>query len=180
MSKKIVVISSSLRQISNSDILADEFIKGALEAGNYAEKISLRGKTIGFCKGCLACQTTQKCVIDDDVAEIAEKVKSADTVVFATPVYYYGLSGQLKTLLDRLNPLYSSDYSFRDIYLIGTAADSEKTALTGSITGLDGWITCFTKAKLSGVVYGVGVNECGEIRENKEVMKTAFEMGKRA
>lgn len=114
MSKNVLVISSSLRKGSNSEMLADEFLKGAKEAGHNAEKLSLAGKTINFCIGCLSCQKTHKCVIDDDSREITEKMLNADVIVFATPVYYYSVCGQLKTLLDRANPLYPSDYKFRD------------------------------------------------------------------
>ena len=123
MSKKVLIITSSLRAHSNSDELAQAFARGAKEAGNTVETVSLRGKTIRFCKGCLACQETQRCIIQDNAVEIAEKVKQANVLVFATPVYYYGMAGQLKTLLDRCNPLFSSDYAFRDIYLLATAAD---------------------------------------------------------
>lgn len=84
--KKVVIISASLRKTSNSDILAKEFEKGAKTAGNEVEYISLVGKKIGFCVGCLACQKTQKCVIADDAAQIADQVKNADVLVFATPI----------------------------------------------------------------------------------------------
>ena len=63
--KRIVVISTSLRRNSNSDALADRFIEGAVSAGNEVEKISLVGKNIQFCKGCMACQKLKKCIIDD-------------------------------------------------------------------------------------------------------------------
>jgi hypothetical protein len=99
MSKKILVISASLRNGSNSDMLADEFMRGALESGNKAEKITLRGKSINFCKGCLACQKTGKCVINDDMAEILPKMQQADVICFASPVYFYDMCGQLKTFL---------------------------------------------------------------------------------
>ena len=82
MSKNILVISASLRNGSNSDMLADEFMRGALESGNKAEKITLRGKNINFCKGCLACQKTGKCVINDDMAEILPKMQQADVICF--------------------------------------------------------------------------------------------------
>jgi multimeric flavodoxin WrbA len=75
MSKKILIISSSIRNKSNSEILAREAEKGAIAAGNEVEFISLKNKDLRFCKGCLACQKTMKCVIKDDVAEIMEKVK---------------------------------------------------------------------------------------------------------
>ena len=121
--KNILIISTSMRNKSNSEILAQQALQGALAIGNNAELITMKDKDIRFCKGCLACQKTMKCVIKDDVSEILEKVKAADTVVFVTPIYYYELSGQLKTLLDRLNPLYPQEYSFRDIYLMTTSAE---------------------------------------------------------
>ena len=99
----VLVISTSLRAKSNSDILTEKLIAGAKDAGHQVEHISLKGKEIRFCIGCLACQKTQKCVLKDDAVWIAEKVKNADTLVFATPIYYYEMSGQMKTLLDR-NP----------------------------------------------------------------------------
>ena len=108
MSKKVLVISSSPRIGGNSDVLSDAFVKGALEAGNEVEKVNLAGKKIEFCRGCFACQTTQRCVIRDDADEIEQKMQEADVLVFATPIYYFEMSGQLKTMLDRGNPLYTS------------------------------------------------------------------------
>lgn len=74
MSKKILVISTSPRKGGNSDALADEFVRGAQEAGNQVEKVTLYDKTIGFCRGCLTCQSTGHCVIRDDAAAIARKM----------------------------------------------------------------------------------------------------------
>ncbi len=74
MSKNILVISTSLRNNSNSEILADSFIEGAKSVGNNVEKITLKDKNIAFCKGCLACQKTKKCVINNDAIEIADKM----------------------------------------------------------------------------------------------------------
>ena len=112
MAKKVLIISTSLRGGSNSDILARECERGAKEAGHEVEYISLKGKEIKYCIGCLACQTKGSCVLKDDVAEIMAKVKDAEVIVYATPIYYYEMAGQMKTLLDRLNPLYPSDYAF--------------------------------------------------------------------
>ena len=92
--KKVIVISTSLRAGSNSDMLADKFIEGALQAGHEVEKISLIGKDIRFCRGCLACQKLGKCVINDDVDAIMQKVLHADVIVWATPIYYFEMSGQ--------------------------------------------------------------------------------------
>ena len=124
MSKRVLVISTSLRPGSNSELLARQFAQGAQEAGHTVEMISLAGRDIRFCKGCLACQTTGRCVICDDADTIVqEKMLHADVLAFATPIYYYGMSGQMKTLLDRANPLYSADYAFRQVWLLACAAE---------------------------------------------------------
>ncbi len=177
MSKNVLIISSSLRKNSNSEALANEFANGASEAGNNVETLSLKDKKIAFCKGCMACQKTQTCVIKDDAVEIAEKMKNADVICFATPVYYYSISGQLKTLFDRSNPLYTSDYKFRDIYLLSVAAEDEKTTVEGSEKAVRGWVDCFENVQLKGVVFAGGVNDAGEIQAHS-AMKKAFEMGK--
>ena len=134
--KKVIVITSSLRPGSNSDALAEAFAQGAAEAGHNVETISLKGKDLRFCKGCLACQKTRKCAIADDAPAIVQKMHGADAIAFATPIYYYELSGQLKTLLDRANPLFGSDYRFRDIYLLTSAADEEARTPERAINGL--------------------------------------------
>ncbi len=92
--KKVLVISTSLRGTSNSHELAKAFAKGAEEAGNQVELITLHHKEIKFCIGCLKCQETGKCVISDDVPEIMAKLHDADVVCFATPIYYYEMCGQ--------------------------------------------------------------------------------------
>lgn len=173
----VLVISTSFRKNSNSDILSDKFIKGAAEAGHNVEKINLSDKTISFCKGCLACQKTQKCVINDDAREIAEKVLNTDILVFATPIYYYSVSGQLKTLIDRLNPLYSDDYKFRKVYLIATAAEDEKETVKGTVTAVKGFVDCFERSTLAGVIFAGGVNMPGEIKGHPSLIE-AYNIGK--
>ncbi|MDO4379973.1 MAG: flavodoxin family protein [Clostridia bacterium] len=173
---KVLVISTSLRKTSNSDILADEFIKGAKDAGHDVEKISLRGKKLGFCIGCLSCQRTGKCVIKDDMEEINQKLHDCDAVAFATPIYYYEMCGQMKTLLDRANPLYDSDYRFKNVYLLSTAAEDDENVDDRAIEGLCGWIECFERAKFAGTVFVGGVNDPGEIKGN-EKLKEAYKLG---
>jgi len=177
MPKKVLIISTSLRERSNSEALADAFLAGAADAGHHVEKITLKGKSLAFCKGCLACQRTCKCVIQDDAVEIAEKMCRADVIAFATPIYYYEMSGQLKTLLDRANPLFASDYAFRDIYMLTTAAEDEDTVPEKAVSGLSGWIDCFEKAKLAGAVFAGGVSGVGEM-EGHPALQEAYDMGK--
>ena len=177
MSKKVLVISTSPRRGGNSDTLAEEFARGAREAGNDVEKVALYDKTIGFCKGCLACQRTKRCVIRDDADAIAQKMLTADVIAFATPVYYYGMCGQMKTMLDRANPLFPADYAFRDVYLLAAAAEEDEHTVEGTVTGLMGWIDCFEKARLAGTVFAGGVTTVGEIQGHPALEK-AYQMGK--
>ncbi len=177
MSKKVLIISSSLRKNSNSDMLAENFAKGAKNAGNEVEKISLVGKKIGFCTGCMGCTNTAKCVIKDDAFEIEQKMEQADVLVFATPIYYYEMSGQLKTMLDRGNPLYFSDYKFRNVYFLSTAAEDEETTPQRALSGIEGWIECFPKARLAGSIFAGGITETGEI-QGHSALANAYEMGR--
>lgn len=176
MSKHILIISTSFRNGSNSNALADAFARGAGEAGNQVEQISLCDKEIGFCKGCLACQKTGRCVIHDDADVIAQKMLNADVIVFATPIYYYEMSGQMKTMLDRANPLFITDYAFRDIYLLTAAAEDEEHVSDGAEHGLMGWIACFEKTRLAGKVFAGGVTDAGDVNGHS-ALQEAYNMG---
>ena len=152
MNKKVLILSSSPRKGGNSETLAAAFAKGALEAGNLVETVHLREKNYGFCRGCLACQKLGHCVIRDDAVEVTAKMHDADVLVFATPVYYYSVSGQLKTMLDRANPLYDTDYAFTKAYLLATAAEDEPETVDGTRTAVQGWVDCFPRCELAETV----------------------------
>ena len=160
--KRVLIVSASPRKNSNSEALALAFAEGAKSAGHETELVSLRGKTVNFCRGCFVCQETQRCVIHDDADQICQKALLADVLVFATPIYYYEMSGQLKTLLDRLNPLFPSDYAFKDVYMLTAAAEDEDYVPARAVSGLEGWVECFERAHLAGTVFMGGVTEAGE------------------
>lgn len=173
MSKNVLVIASSLRKKGNSNTLAKAFLQGAKESGHDSELLYLSDYKINFCQGCLACQTTHQCVINDDVIKILEKIKKADVLAFASPLYFYEMSGQLKTLLDRTNPLYGSDYNFKDIYLLVSGAEKHQEAIEGIVKGLSGWIECFEKTNLAGVVFANGVTDLDDINEHVALTKAS-------
>ena len=175
---RILIITASLRAKSNSDILAEQVVAGANAAGHLVECISLKEKTIGFCRGCLACQKTHKCVLNDDAAAIAEKVARADTLVFVTPIYYYEMSGQMKTLLDRLNPLYSTNYQFRKVYMLSVAAEDEAYVPERAVSGLQGWVDCFEKAEFAGSLFCGGISGPAEASDRNEEQHEAYEFGR--
>ena len=177
MGKNVLIISSSPRKGGNSETLASVFAKGAEESGHTVETVYLREKNYGFCKGCLACQKLGYCVVKDDAVEIAAKMHDADVLVFATPVYYYSVSGQLKTMLDRSNPLFDSDYAFTKAYLLAAATEDEAETVEGAVKTVQGWVDCFERCELSGTVFAGGVTDVGEIAGHPALEK-AYQMGK--
>ena len=102
MNKNVLILSGSPRNGGNSDLLCDEFMRGALESGNQVEKIRVAEKKIGYCKACYYCrQSGGVCAIKDDMAEVLQKMIDADVIVLASPVYFYSIDAQLKALIDR-------------------------------------------------------------------------------
>lgn len=177
MSKKVLVISASPRKGGNSDMLCDEFIRGAKETWNETEKIYLRDKNIHFCTGCGVCNETSVCVQKDDAAEILNKMVEADVIVLATPVYFYMMDGQLKTMIDRTVPRYT-EIRNKEFYYIMTAADTQTTSLEKTVEGLRGFtLDCLPGAREKGIIYGVGAWKVGEIK-GTPAMRQAYEMGK--
>lgn len=176
--KKVLIISTTRRKNGNSDVLAKEFERGALDAGHEVEYVSLVDKSVNFCIGCFACSKTEKCFMNDDASEIVQKMRYADVIVFATPIYSNQMCGSMKTLLDRTNPIYPVDYSFREIYLLTTAAVNDESVPDGAVAGVNGWIDCFSKAKLMGVIRGVGIDGLGEAKKNTKILSLTYEMGR--
>lgn len=179
MTKKILVISGSPRKGGNSDLLCDQFILGAEAAGHHAEKIFLRSKKIGYCMGCETCYNTGKCVFKDDMADILQKMIDADVIVLSTPVYFYTMDAQMKTLIDRTVPRYT-EISNKDFYVIITAADTSIDNMQKTIDGFRGFYDdCLEGAKEKGIIYGIGAVNFADIK-NMPVMEEAYNMGKSA
>jgi multimeric flavodoxin WrbA len=177
MSQRVLILSASPRRNGNSDILSALFMTGAIAEGNQVEKIFLRDKKINYCLGCLACQSNGgSCVQKDDMNEIIDKMIEADVIVMATPVYFYCMSAQLKTLIDRTCSRYTS-ISNKKFYLIATADDNSKNAMDETIAGFRGFMRCLDNAKESGIIYGTGVCEVGDIKGHS-ALEQAYEMGK--
>lgn len=176
--KNVVIFSTSLRDGSNSDILADAFSKGVVSAGHQIEKISLKGKTLSFCQGCNICDSTGVCAIKDDAAEFVDKAAAADVLVFAGPMYHTNISGAMKTLLDRLTPAMARDYKFTDIYMIITAADDSQGATADAEKTLEDWTYSFKKTSIKGIIRGQGIDPPKDAENHDRVIKEAYSMGR--
>lgn len=101
---------------------------------------------------------------------------TADVVVWATPIYYSEMPGQMKVLIDRMNPMFSKNYKFREVYFLATAAEDEEYVYEKALSGLIGWIDCFERAELAGHLFCGGVTMDGEINGNPKIQK-AYDMG---
>lgn len=177
MSKKVLIISASPRKGGNSDTLCDRFRQGVEEAGNRVEKIRLAEFTIDYCSACYACKKIGHCVKQDDMEILLEKMREANVIVLATPVYFYTMCAQMKTMIDRtLGGAQMPGLENKEFYLIATAADG-KTAMERTIDGLRGYIECLPGAKVMGVIYGAGAWQVGDIQKNP-AMQEAYQMGK--
>ena len=104
MSKHVLILSSTPRKGGNSELLCAQFARGAAGAGHTVETISLREKDIRCCTGCGACSASRQCVQKDDMADILARMVAADVIVLATPVYFYSMCAQMKTLTTALSP----------------------------------------------------------------------------
>lgn len=174
--KKVTIISSSFRNPSSSKKLAFEMMKG-IKKNNEVSLIELDKINFNFCKGCLACQKTGKCIINDDIKNIIKEIQSSDILVFVTPIYFYSISGQLKTFLDRLNPLFvSKENKFKEVYALFTCADDNLSAIEGPIKALNGWIECFENVKFINSFNGLSITNVNDI--SKETLEKAYEFGK--
>ena len=160
MAKKVLIISSSPRKGGNSDLLCDEFMKGALEAGNEVEKIVLKDKTVHPCTGCSVCSMYGKpCPQKDDAAEIVEK-----------------MCGQMKIMIDRCCARYT-EITNKEFYFIIAAAEDNKAMMERTIDGFRGFLDCLEGPQEKGTVYGIGAWKIGEIKDTP-YMQEAYNMGK--
>ncbi len=174
--KKVLILSGSPRKGGNSDTLCDEFLKGAKEAGNEVEKISVAEKNIGYCKACYACKNTGVCAIKDDMAEVLEKMLKADVIVLSSPVYFYSICAQLKAVIDRTVARWL-EFKNKEFYYIMTAAEDAPATMDCTLECFRGLAACLQGSKEKGVIYAKGVYERGEI-EGTKFIQQAYDMGK--
>lgn len=177
MTKKVLILSGSPRKGGNSDSLCDQFMKGAEEAGHEVEKIRVQDKKTAPCIACYYCKSHNgECAIKDDMAEILRKMLAADVLVLSSPVYFYSVSAQLKTVIDRTVARWL-EFKDKEFYYIMTAAEDTDTVMDGTLACMRGLAECLEGSVEKGIIYGKGVYEKGEIA-NHPAMRQAYEMGK--
>lgn len=179
MSKKVLILSGSPRKGGNSDLLCDEFMRGAQEAGHDVEKIRVAEKKVHPCSACYFCREhSGACVHKDDMAGILQKMIDADVLVLASPVYFYSIDAQLKAVIDRTVARWL-EVRNKEFYYIVTLADEDKSAVETTLACLRGYADCVNGAKEMGVIVGSGVYEPGTVKQT-DAMAQAYRMGRNA
>lgn len=175
--KKVLILSGSPRKGGNSDILCDEFLKGAADAGNEVEKIRVVEKKISPCTGCYFCKNHGgRCAFNDDMGEILQKIIDADVLVLSSPVYFYSVCAQLKTVIDRTVARWT-EIANKELYYIATAAEDDSDTLDGTLACFHGFARCIDGYEEKGTLYGRGVYDKGDVLSHPELMTIAYEMG---
>lgn len=173
--RNILIISSSPRKNGNSQMLCEQFKRGAEEKGHTVTLIRLMEKKIGFCRACDRCMRNDgTCVLNDDMEEILKLFQKADVLVLATPVYFYGISAQMKTFIDRTYPIWQH-LGKKEVYYIISAGLGEDI-IERSLGDLDGFVEHLEEYRIAGRIYATDVMEAGLVK-NLDVFEKAYQMG---
>ena len=182
--KQVVVILGSPRKKGNSSTLAAQISRGAKSAGAEVETLFLQGLKISPCRGCDTCQKddSKGCAIKDDMQEIYPKLIKADAWVIASPVYWFTMSAQTKTFMDRCYalPAYAKNpFTGKRIAIAMSYGDVDPIK-SGCVNALRTFQDAYryTGSKIVGMVYGSAM-KAGEIQNNEALMREAEELGKR-
>ena len=175
--KKVLILSGSPRKGGNSDILCDEFMRGAIDAGNEVEKIRVTEKKIAPCSGCYFCRNSGgRCALNDDMTDILQKIIDCDVLVLSSPVYFYSICAQLKAVIDRTVARWT-EIANKDLYYIATAAEDDEDTLDITLSCFHGFAMCIDGYDEKGTLYGKGISDKGDVLNRPELMTIAYEMG---
>jgi multimeric flavodoxin WrbA len=171
---KVLAISCSPRKNGNTEILLEEVLKGAQKEGAETELYSVSGKQIAPCEGCRACSETGECKTKDDMQELCDKIIEANGIIFGTPVYYYTMAAQAKTIIDRTIALNQPGRTM--VNKVGGVV-----ALGGSLgladTLKDIYFYFVSKRMLPAHFVAAYAGDKGKVREREQGMLAAFELG---
>ena len=187
---KVLGIYGSPRKGGNSDLLLDEALRGAAEAGSEVSSIYARDLSISGCRGCGGCEKTGRCVIDDEMQNIYPVIRDADIIIVATPVQFYTVTSQLKLLIDRCQALWSKrmlektreerkSYDSGRGYMISVGATSGEKLFEGVELTAKYFFDALDMSYEGGIFFK-GIDEKGAILNHPEYLRQAFELGRDA
>lgn len=171
-------IVGSPRQGGNTDILVDQVLTGAEEAGASIEKVILNKLTINPCQACNSCYKTGKCMHDDDMEELLEKMLDSDLWVLSTPVYWWGPTAQFKAFLDRWYCPKHEKFKGKHVILVISLGGSSIYAQ--HTLGILTEVCNYLGIELDETILATGMNDKGIVRENVKLIKKAHNAGQKA
>ena len=174
---KILVITGSPRKNGNSNTLADSFIKGAQEAGHSVVRFDSAFKKVHPCIACNKCGMNGECVFKDDFEFIRDNIVDADAIVFATPMYYFGISAQIKAVIDRFYAINGQIHVPKKAVLIMTYADTSAKEAQPIISHYETLLNYLGWSD-AGKVIASGVWTEGSVNQT-QYPKQAYELGKK-
>jgi NAD(P)H-dependent FMN reductase len=181
---RVLGIVGSPRQGGNTDMLVDEILRGAREAGAQVEKVMLGELAIAPCQACYECRKTGKCIQLDDMEDLLDKMKASSVWVLGTPVYWWGPSAQLKAFVDRWlakssEPARTATFEGRRVILAVPMGDTDP-ATGRHVVGMFTDALDYVKAKLVASILAPGAYELGEVAKNREILEQARRAGREA
>ena len=173
---KILALIGSPRKQGNTDLLVDQILRGSKTRGHTSEKLYLYGYKISSCVDCRDCKKGDfVCTVKDGMQEIYPKMEEADLIIFGTPLYFWGPSGQIKSLIDRIRPFVAtSKLKGKQAIVVIPSADGPR--LCGPLLEMFRLTFNYLGVKFTGNILAEAF-EKGEIGENQEVLKEAYELG---
>ena len=182
--KRVLIVAASPRTSGNSSILASKAAEGVKAGGGEADLIHIGNLKIAPCNGCDACRAKPDagCVIKDDMQPLYPKIREAQGVIFATPIYWFNMSAQIKAFIDRSYAIQGKDswaFTGKDVGVIVTYGDTD-IFTSGGINALRSFqdICNYVKANLIGMVYG-SADKPGDIQANIELLEKAYKLGEK-
>jgi multimeric flavodoxin WrbA len=182
--KRVLILTASPRKNGNSTILALKAAEGVKAEGGEADVVSIGNLKIAPCNACDVCRTKPEagCVIKDDMQPLYKKIEDAQGVIFASPVYWFNVSAQMKLFIDRTYAIHGKGYyafTGKDVGVILTYED-EDVFVSGGINALRSFqdIFAYVKANLVGAIYS-SANKAGDVKANGELLQKAYDLGKK-
>ena len=176
MSKNIVILAGSPRKVSSTDSLVAAFTEGVKKAGHTVTTFRVADMKVGGCLGCAHCfQEVGVCIQKDDMQTILDALRKADTIVLASPVYYWGVTSQLKCVIDRTYALLKEGSSIKHAALLMTCGDDTSTAADPSIA-MFRQICSYLKWQEAGIIVAPRINDPQDI-EGRPELEQAKQLG---
>jgi len=181
---RVIAIVGSPRENSNSGILAEAVLSAAAEEGAQTQAFYVKDMKMRGCQGCFACNKEGRCVQEDDMTPLYGEIENADAVIFASPVYMFAMTGQMKLVLDRMFAFIGPDFRSRlpkgkRLGLVFTQASPNENDYGDYFASVGDILHRLGFEKPESIIVGAGLGPPGKAVERKELLASALSLGKR-